>query len=74
VVTNRSRDLRSITTGGDNGVAGSQGGLGDVDPQASASAGDEPNFLFSHDIFFIRTTSDHKTETLPCKSRQYGWR
>jgi len=48
VVTDRSRDLRSIATGGDNGVIGGQGGPGDVDAQASASAGDEPNFLFSH--------------------------
>jgi hypothetical protein len=68
VVAHRSRDLRSIAAGGDNGVAGGQGGLGDVDAQASTSAGDEPNLLFSHRMFLIWTTSDHKTETLLCKS------
>ena len=66
MVAHRGRDLRSSAAGGDNGVAGGQGGLGDVDAQASASAGDEPNFFFSHDMFLIWTTSDHKTETLPC--------
>src|SRR6185295_10599925 len=30
---------------------------GSDDAQASASAGDEPNFLFSHDMFLIWTTS-----------------
>ncbi len=50
VVAHRGRDLRSITASGDNGVAGGQGGLGDVDPQASTSAGDEPHSLFIHGI------------------------
>ena len=54
VVAHRSRDLRRIAAGGDNGVAGGQGGLGDVDAQASTSAGDEPHFLFSHHMFLIR--------------------
>jgi hypothetical protein len=67
VVTDRSRDLCSIATGGDNSVAGGQGSLGDVDAQTSASAGDEPNFLFSHDMFLIWTTSDHKAELHPLK-------
>jgi hypothetical protein len=68
VVAQRSRDLRSIAAGGDNVVPGGQGRLGDVDAQASTSAGDEPNFLFSHDMFLIWATSDHKTESLPSKS------
>ena len=48
VVADRRRDLRGIAAGGDDGVAGGQGGLGDVDAQATARAGDEPNLLVSH--------------------------
>src|SRR6185503_20614276 len=48
-----SRDLCSIATGGDDGVAGGQGRFGDIDAQTSASAGNEPNFLFRHDMFLI---------------------
>jgi hypothetical protein len=62
VVAHRSRDPRGIATGGNNGVAGGQGGLGDIDAQTSTGAGDEPNFLFSHGMFLIWTTSDHRTE------------
>ena len=37
--------------GGDDGVAGREGGLGDVDAHATAGAGDEPNLLVSHLAF-----------------------
>ena len=48
VVAHCGRDLRRIAASGDNGVAGGQGGPGDVDAQAPTSAGDEPHFLFTH--------------------------
>ena len=64
VIAHCSRDLRSIAAGGDNGVAGAQGCLGDVDAQAPTSAGDEPNLLLSHGMILIWTTSDRKTQAL----------
>ena len=66
----RGRDLRSITASGDNGVAGSQDGLGDVDTQASASAGDEPNLFSSHVMFLSWIKRDYATETLISKSNE----
>jgi hypothetical protein len=57
VAAHRGRDLRSIAASGDNGVAGGQGGLGDVDAQASTSARDEPHFLFTHDMSLTWTTN-----------------
>ena len=41
-------DLRGVTSGSDNRVTGSQGGLGNVDTHAPARAGDEPNLLVTH--------------------------
>src|SRR4029453_2976174 len=49
----RGRDLRSIAPGGDNGVASSPDGLGDVHPQASTGTGDKPHLLSSHGMFLI---------------------
>ena len=63
MIAHRSRDLRSIAAGGDNGVAGAQGCLGDIDAQAATSAGDEPNVLLSG-MILIRTTSDRKNQAL----------
>ena len=37
VIAERRRDFRRIATGGNNGVTGSQGSLGNVDTQASPS-------------------------------------
>ena len=48
MVAHGGRDLRSISTSGDNGMAGIESGFGDVNAQASANAGDEPNSLFTH--------------------------
>ena len=56
VIAHCGRDLRSIAAGGDNGVAGAQGCLGDVDAQAPTSAGDEPNLLLSHGMILVWTT------------------
>jgi Kef-type K+ transport system membrane component KefB len=44
----RGADPLGVASGGDDGVAGGQGGLGDVDAHAAAGAGDEPNLLVSH--------------------------
>ncbi|HEY7445744.1 MAG TPA: hypothetical protein VH701_25180 [Vicinamibacterales bacterium] len=49
------RDLRSIAAGGDNGVAGARGCLGDVDAQAPASPGDAPDLSLSHGMILIWT-------------------
>src|SRR4029453_4490373 len=57
MVAPRGRDLRRIAPRGDNGVASCQDGLGDVDSQASPSAGDEPHLLSSHDIFLTWTAT-----------------
>jgi len=70
VVAHRARDLGRIATAGDNDMAGGQGSLGDVDAQASTSAGDEPHLLFSHAMFLIETTSDQMTETCPADLKQ----
>ena len=48
VVAHRGRDLRSIAASGDDGIACGQGRLGDIDPEASTSSGDEPYPLFTH--------------------------
>src|SRR5678816_4932957 len=48
MVAHRGGNLRSIAASRDNGVAGGQGSLGDVDSQASTSAGDEPHSLCTH--------------------------
>src|SRR5256885_2786549 len=55
----RSRDLRTVAAGGDDRVPGGQDGLGDVDTQAPACAGDEPNFLLSQDRKSTRLNSSH---------------
>ena len=44
----RRGDLLGVAAGGDDRVTGGQGGLGDVDAQAAAGAGDEPNLLVTH--------------------------
>ena len=44
----RGGDLLGVAAGGDDGVTGGQGGLGDVDAHAAAGAGDEPNLLVTH--------------------------
>jgi hypothetical protein len=41
VVAQRRHDLRRIAAGGNNGVTGSQGGLGSVDAQTSTSSGNK---------------------------------
>ena len=41
-------DALGLAGGGDHGVAGGQGCLGDVDAQAAACAGDEPYLLLGH--------------------------
>ena len=43
-----SRPALGVAAGGDDRVAGGQGGLGDVDAHAAAGAGDEPDLLVSH--------------------------
>jgi hypothetical protein len=72
VVAYPGRDLRSIAASGDNGVAGGQGGLGDVDPQASASAGDEPHSLFTHGMSLTENTSDQEIERGPANLTGIG--
>jgi hypothetical protein len=54
-----------VAAGGDDRVAGGRDGLGDVETQAPACAGDEPNFLYSHGMFLNRTASDHKIKDCP---------
>ena len=69
MVSHRGRDLRSITASGDNGVAGGQGSLGDVDAQASPSAGDEPNIFSGHGMFLNwikRDYAAHVGHFWPC--------
>ncbi len=44
----RRADLLGVAAGGDDRVTGGQGGLGDVDAQAAAGAGDEPDLLVTH--------------------------
>jgi hypothetical protein len=41
-------DRLGVAAGGDDGVAGSQSGLGDVDAQAAAGTGDEPDLLVTY--------------------------
>ena len=53
VAAHRGRDLFSIASSGGNGVPGRQGGLGDVDPQTSTCARDEPHSLFTHGMSLI---------------------
>ena len=48
VVAERRGDLLGVAAGGDDGVAGGQRSLGDVDAQAAACAGDEPNLPVLH--------------------------
>jgi hypothetical protein len=43
-----SADPLGVAAGGDHGVTGSQGGLGDVDAHPAPCAGDEPGLLVSH--------------------------
>ena len=57
VVADRRRDLRRVAAGGDDGVAGGQGGLGDVNAQATACAGDEPNLPVGHWMFLVTCES-----------------
>ena len=45
MLTERGGDAFDPASGGDHGVTGSQGRLGDVDAQSSACAGDEPYLL-----------------------------
>jgi hypothetical protein len=61
VVADRRRDLRAIAAGGHDRMPGGQDGLGGVDAQAPACAGDQPHFFLSHGMFLTWTTSDHKT-------------
>ena len=61
--SDRGGNLRRVTAGGDNRVAGAQGGLDDVDTQTSASAGDEPYFSFGHAMFLTRVMSDQEAST-----------
>ena len=63
VVAHRGRDLCGIAASGDNGVAGGQGGLGDVDAQAPTSAGDQPHFLFTHGMSLTETHERPKNRT-----------
>jgi hypothetical protein len=44
----RRADPLGVASGGDDGVASGQGGLGDVDAHAAAGARSEPNLLVSH--------------------------
>ena len=57
VFADRRRDLPGVAAGGDDGVAGLQCGLGDIDAQATACAGNEPNLLVSHGMFLVRCGS-----------------
>ena len=45
MLAERLRDAVRVTGGGDDGVPGRQRGLGQIDAQAPAGAGDEPNLL-----------------------------
>ena len=53
VLSERVGDALGLAGGGDHGVAGGEGCLGDVDAQAAACAGDEPYLLLGH----LRCTS-----------------
>src|SRR6185503_13265997 len=44
-------DRAPVPPGGDDGVAGGQGGLGEIDAHATTGAGDEPDLLAAHDLF-----------------------
>ena len=68
VVAHCGRDLRSIAASGDDSMAGGQGGLGDVDAQASTSAGDEPHFLFTHGDVPRLAHERPRGRTWSCKS------
>ena len=48
VFSDRRADLLGVSSGGDDRVTSGQRGLGDVDPQAAAGAGDEPDLLVTH--------------------------
>ena len=62
VVSDRRRDLPGVAAGGDDGVAGGQCGLGDVDAQATACAGDEPNLLVNHGMLLIAGHDSSQTD------------
>ena len=57
-------DSRSVSARGDNAVASGQDCFGDVDSQASSSAGDEPHFLSSHWHSPHFDLSDYATDSL----------
>ena len=48
VLPEASVTLSAVAGGGDHGMPGGQGGLGDVDAQAPACAGHEPYLLLGH--------------------------
>ena len=45
VCSEHGGDLLGVAAGGDDGVTGSQGGLGDIDAHAATGAGDEPDIV-----------------------------
>src|SRR5580658_8334769 len=52
LVANRSRDFDGLATGGDHRMTSGQCCLGNVEAQATARAGDEPNLLIGHGMSF----------------------